>query len=69
MSYKFQYDVGDLVEFVEGRLGASRKRTGIVTQQSFRFTKDDRYKIKTEDGKDVWTHRGLMTLLSKATKG
>ena len=69
MSYKFQYDVGDLVEFVEGRLGASRKRTGIVTQQSFRFTKDDRYKIKTQDGKDVWTERWRMTLLSKAVKG
>ena len=69
MSYDFHYDIGDLVEFVEGRLGASRKQTGIVIEQSFRYTKDDRYKIKTKDGKDVWTHRGLMTLLSKAVKG
>ena len=69
MSYKFQYDVGDLVEFVEGRVGASRKRTGIIIEQSFRFTKDNKYKIKTEDGKDHWVSRPRLTLLSEVVKG
>ena len=65
----FEYDVGDLVEFVEGRVGASRRRTGIIIEQSYRFTTDNQYKIKTEDGKDHWVSRPRLTLLSKTTKG
>ena len=65
----FHYNIGDLVEFVEGRVGANRRRTGIIIEQSFRFTKDNKYKIKTEDGKDHWVSRPRLSLLSKATKG
>ena len=65
----FLYNIGDLVEFVEGRVGASRKRTGIIVAQSFRFTKDNQYNIKTEDGKDHWVSRPRLTLLSEAVKG
>ncbi len=65
----FHYNIGDLVEFVEGRVGASRKRTGIIIEQSFRFTKDNKYKIKTQDDKDYWVSRPRLTLLSKVVKG
>ena len=65
----FHYNIGDLVEFVEGRVGASRKRTGIIIAQRFRFTTDNQYKIKTEDGKAHWVSRPMLTLLSEVVKG
>jgi len=61
------YNIGDLVEFIHGRLGASITRTGIVIDRSFRFTRDNRYKIRAE-GKDYWVARPMITLLSEVTK-
>jgi hypothetical protein len=63
----FRYDIGDLVEFTHGHLGASIKRIGIITEQSLRMTKDNVYKIRAEE-KSYWIPRTMITLLSKATK-
>jgi hypothetical protein len=60
----FQYNIGDLVKFTHGHLGASITRTGIVIGQSFRYTKDNVFKIRTE-GKDYWVPRTRIELLSK----
>ena len=62
------YNIGDLVEFKYGRLGASVSRVGIVVEQSINYTKDNLYKIKVK-GKDYWIRSSHITLLSKAPKG
>jgi len=62
------YNVGDLVEFNYGRLGASVKLVGIVVEQSINYTKDNLYKIKVKE-KDYWIRSSHITLLSKAPKG
>ena len=61
---KFLYDIGDLVEFTHGRLGASITRIGIVVEQSLRMTKDNVYKIRTNE-KDYFIPRTNIKLLSK----
>jgi hypothetical protein len=61
----FLYNIGDLVEFTHGHLGASVKRIGIVVEQSLRMTKDNVYKIRTNE-KDYFIPRTHITLLSKA---
>tara|TARA_R110002110_G_scaffold46424_3_gene140347 strand:- start:1471 stop:1689 length:219 start_codon:yes stop_codon:yes gene_type:complete len=61
------YNVGDLVEFRYGRLGASVTRVGIVVEQSINYTKDNLYKIKVKE-KDYWIRSSHITLLSKASK-
>ena len=66
--HKFHYKVGDLVEFVEGRLGASLKRTGLIIVRVFNYN-EDMYKIRSTNGKDTWTSEGTITLLSKVVKG
>jgi hypothetical protein len=66
--YKFHYEVGDLVEFVEGRLGASLKRTGLIIDRVFNYN-EDMYKIRSINEKDIWTSEGTITLLSKVMKG
>ncbi len=66
--YKFHYEVGDLVEFVEGRLGASLKRTGLIIDRVFNYS-EDMYKIRSINEKDIWTSEGTITLLSKVVKG
>ena len=63
----YSYNVGDLVEFVHGRLGAYIKRTGIVIEQSLKYTRDDMFKIRVGE-KDYWMAANQITLLSRAGK-
>ena len=63
----WHYEIGDLVEFIHGHLGASVTRTGIVIERSYRMTRDNMYKIQSQD-KYYWIARPRMTLLSKVTK-
>ena len=63
----FCYNIGDLVEFTYGRLGASITRIGIVVGQSLRMTKDNVYRIRTNE-KDYFIPRTKIKLLSKVEK-
>ena len=60
----FRYNIGDLVKFTHGHLGAAATKIGIVVEQSLRMTKDNVYKIRAE-GKDYWIPRTSIELLSK----
>ena len=63
----WHFNIGDLVEFIHGRVGASITKTGLVVERSYRMTKDDMYKIRTDE-KDYWISRPRITLLSEAVK-
>ena len=64
----FRYNIGDLVEFRHGHLGASVLKVGVVVEQSYRITRDNMFKILVKD-KYYWKSADKITLLSKATKG
>jgi hypothetical protein len=61
------FKVGDLVEFIYGRLGASVNKYGIVVERMSGMTRDDMYKIRA-GAKDYWIPRTRIELLSKAIK-
>jgi len=63
----FHYNIGDLVEFTHGHLGAAATKIGIVIEQSLRMTKDNVYKIRSGE-KDYWIPRTRIELLSEAAK-
>ena len=63
----FRYNIGDLVEFTHGFLGAAAKLTGIVVDQSYKGTKNNVFKIKVKE-KYYWISAPRITLLSKAMK-
>jgi len=60
------YNIGDLVEFIHGHLGASIKRTGIVIDAGAQ-RRDKIYKIRAE-GKDYWISAPRIEMLSKVVK-
>tara|TARA_Y100000592_G_C5387040_1_gene276337 strand:- start:96 stop:308 length:213 start_codon:yes stop_codon:yes gene_type:complete len=64
----FRYDIGDLVKFKYDRMNVIDYKIGIVTEQSYRFTRDNMFKILVK-GKYYWQPADKITLLSKATKG
>ena len=69
---QWRYELGDLVSFKVSRQTEEYNdfeiKVGIVTARSLRMTRDNVYRIKTEE-KDYWVSRPRLTLLSKATKG
>ena len=68
---QWRYNLGDLVSFKVSRQTEEYNdfeiKVGIVTDRSLRMTRDNVYRIKTEE-KDYWVSRPRLTLLSKATK-
>ena len=64
----FRYNIGDLVKFRHDRMNVIEYKVGIVVEQSFRFTKDNMFKILVK-GKYYWKGADKITLLSKAVKG
>ncbi len=58
-----RFNVGDLVKFTHGHLGASAQKVGLITEQSYTSSKDNIYKIKT-DKKEYWIPRSCIELLS-----
>jgi hypothetical protein len=67
MEYKFSFNVGDLVEFTHGHLGASVQRIGLVVERSLKPTRDDMYKIQSNE-KYYWICSTRMEMLSEAAK-
>ena len=69
---QWHYELGDLVSFKVSRQTEEyiniENKVGVVIERSLRMTRDNMYRIKTED-KDYWVSRPRLTLLSKATKG
>jgi hypothetical protein len=65
----FAYQLGDLVSFSYGRLTEEYADDvtlmGIVIDQRFVFTADNKFLVKTPE-KDYWVSRPALTLLSRA---
>jgi|14BtaG_2_1085337.scaffolds.fasta_scaffold185847_2 hypothetical protein len=64
---EFLYDIGDLVQFTYGRLGAVAKKIGFVAEKNRKVTSDTLYKIKAGE-KDYWIPTSRIELLSKVVK-
>lgn len=67
MSGQFRFDKGDLVKFRHNRMNMIEYKVGIVVEQSFRFTRDNMFRILVK-GKYYWQPEDKLTLLSKAVK-
>ena len=72
MNPSFRYQLGDLVEFkrtarVTEEYIDVEKLTGIVVEQRYVFTADNKFKVRTPD-KDYWIRADHLTLLSSGTK-
>jgi hypothetical protein len=69
---QWHYELGDLVSFKTRRQTEEyinfENKVGIVVERSLRMTRDNVYRIKTNE-RDYWVSRPRLTLLSKATKG
>ena len=72
MDPRFRYQLGDLVEFkrtvrVTEEYIDTEKLTGIVVEQRYVFTADNKFKVRTPD-KDYWIRADHLTLLSSGNK-
>jgi hypothetical protein len=71
MSYHFRYNIGDLVEFLAGRQTEEyidhERKIGIIIEQRYVFTADNKFKVRTPD-KDYWIRADHLTLLSSGSK-
>lgn len=70
--FHFRYDLGDLVEFkrttrVTEEYTDVETLTGIVVEQRYVFTADNKFKVRTPD-KDYWIRADHLTLLSSGNK-
>ena len=69
MKVHFEYNIGDLVSFTDGRITEDYidelVTTGIIVKQRFVFTADNKFLVKTPE-KDYWVSRPALTLLSRA---
>ena len=67
----FFYDLGALVDFKASRATEDyvdeTMLTGIIIEQRYVFTADDRYKVRTPDG-DYWVRCDHLELISKGPK-
>ena len=65
--FHFWLDLGDLVSFKASRVTEDylddTVLTGIIIEQRYVFTADDRYKVRTGD-QDFWVGADKLTLLS-----
>ncbi len=71
MSYHFKYNLGDLVEFLAHRQTEEyidhERNVGIIIEQRYVFTADNKFKVRTPD-KDYWIRADHLTLLSSGNK-
>ena len=72
MDPRFRYQLGDLVELkrttrVTEEYVDVEKLTGIVIEQRWVFTADNKFKVRTPD-KDYWIRADHLTLLSSGSK-
>mgnify|MGYP003130739750 FL=1 len=72
MNPSFRYQLGDLVEFkrtvrVTEEYIDTEKVSGIVVEQRYVFTADNKFKVRAPD-KDYWIRADHLTLLSSGTK-
>ena len=69
MKADFEYQLGDLVSFTDGRITEDYVdelvTTGIIIKQRFVFTADNKFLVRTPE-KDYWVPRPSLTLLSRA---
>ena len=67
--FHFRLDLGDLVSFKASRVTEDyiddTVLTGIIIEQRYVFTADDRHKVRTGD-QDYWVGEDKLTLLSKS---
>jgi|TARA_R110002074_G_scaffold308245_1_gene479104 hypothetical protein len=65
--FHFRRNLGDLVSFKASRVTEDylddTVLTGIIIEQRYVFTADDRYKVRTGD-QDYWVGEDKLTLLS-----
>jgi len=66
----FRYQLGDLVDFKARRVTEEyideTMLTGLIIEQRYVFTADNKFKVRTPDG-DYWVGEDKLTLLSSAT--
>ena len=72
MDPRFRYQLGDLVELkrttrVTEEYVDVEKLTGIVIEQRWVFTADNKFKVRTPE-KDYWIRADHLTLLSSGSK-
>ena len=69
--FHFRLDLGDLVSFKARRVTEDyiddTVLTGIIIEQRYVFTADDKYKVRTGN-QDYWAGEDKLTLLSKGPK-
>ena len=67
----FFYDLGDLVEFNGARVTEEyideTMLTGIIIEQRYVFTADNKFKVRTPDG-DYWVRCDHLKLISSGPK-
>jgi hypothetical protein len=68
----FRYQLGDLVEFKKSHRVTEEyvdltTLTGIVVEQRYVFTADNKFKVRTPD-KDYWIREDHLKLLSSSSK-
>jgi hypothetical protein len=68
---RFRYQLGDLVNFKTNRITedyiGDMILTGIIIEQRYVFTADNKFKVRTPD-KDYWIRADRLTLLSSGNK-
>ena len=69
--FYFRYDLGDLVDFKARRVTEEyideTMLTGIIIEQRYVFTADDRYKVRVAD-RNYWVRADHLELISKGPK-
>ena len=72
MSNPFRYQLGDLVEFKKSQRMTEEyidlvTLSGIVVEQRYVFTADNKFKVRTPD-QDYWIRSDHLKLISSGTK-
>ena len=71
MDPRFRYQLGDLVSWKGNRITedyiGDMILTGIIIEQRYVFTADNKFKVRTPD-KDYWIRADHLTLLSSGNK-
>ena len=69
--FYFRYDLGDLVDFKARRVTEEyideTMLTGIIIEQRYVFTADDRYRVRAGD-RNYWVRADHLELISKGPK-
>jgi len=69
--FYFRYDLGDLVDFKASRVTEEyiddTMLTGIIIEQRYVFTADNKFKVQTGD-RNYWVRADHLELISKGPK-